>query len=95
MTAQRTRLRLESLDERALPSTVIYSSTSQMTGPHGGGSLTSTVTEQDDGNWSWNYHLTNESFEVLRGDGTNMGVGYFQFDLEDTSLIAGLGASEG
>lgn len=92
------RLRLERLDERVLPSTVIYTETDGGTGAGQHGNTTSatmivTVTDEDDGTLKWNYHLKNISFTYGADD--YWGIGWLVIPVGDSSIVSNVGSSYG
>jgi hypothetical protein len=61
------KLRLEHLDDRALPSTVVYTGTAPLSVTGTGGneaSVLTTVTEEDNGTFTWDYTLTNTGYDL-------------------------------
>ncbi|MBN9518836.1 hypothetical protein J0H58_10010 [bacterium] len=93
-TRHRTaQLRIESLEDRWVPAQVVFEDTYSLTGPQGGATVEVTVTADapgHDGQYLWNYHLTNDSFVSESWPG----MGVF-FVAADPGLVADMGSNVG
>jgi hypothetical protein len=88
------KLRLECLDVRALPSTVLATETDVWPGPNNStATITATVTQEDDSTFKWNYHLRNDSF--VYGADDFWGIGYLVIPVWDSSVVTNVGSSIG
>ncbi len=96
MTGLRFRPRMEPLDRRDVPSTVVADHIPfNLSGVGGTDSATGTVTVilQDDGTYHWDYFLHNNSF--VYGDNNFWGIGRFEVPVGNAAWATNVGSSLG